>query len=771
MYGYEWTDEYGIFRLTVNDNLKKEIRPVFHEELDFLGMDDFWDYPKDTDAPIMWAEGTRKYVLNGSCIAVVEGGGFYSKPVVSRLTDERLQLKPVDIHRLSEVNYPLMRSIEQNSIDFIQLQHEKYSKEGYRFVCAFSGGKDSLTLLDLCSKALAPSDFYVVFSNTGMELSDTIKAVEMAKQTWPDLQFEEAKCHMNPKESWELFGPPSNRIRWCCSVHKSVPSALLIKQLAGERTKIVVYDGVRGNESARRAKYTEVGEGVKNAIQVNCHAILGWSSAEVFIYLLSSNIMLNQAYRYGICRVGCKVCPMSSKWQDAFISNIYPDEVSEELSILEEMTVYAKGKLDKNYIEDGKWQARVGGKVIKQGENRVEEVIEGDKITFTLSNYQQEWKDVATIFGNLVEESHGDMKFQTKNGVSNVTYRSDEKEMTVSIYPYSKLDRFEIASLRAIANKAAYCIGCKNCVTQCKTNAFQIIDRKIHVREELCVHCYNCCANVDRGCLVAKSLYIRSDTMKNPDRYRNFGFRQEFYSHFAEHGLGCFDMGVLGKDQYRSLRNWLGDAGVLKKVEKRGTEQVILELTQLGEKLLQMNPYDPLVWAVLWSNLAYESVVAKTFCLNVKAGEMYEKEDLVEFLSHEFSEKARSQAVNSLLSTFRDSPIGSALKQGIQVDKTYVRFGWDYPQAVALLYALYLYAEKTGHYRFTFTELTKPNCDIDDAISPHDIFGIDVVAFKNHVQGLAIGFPEYIHVSFVENLDNIILEEYSSVDILDLSDE
>ena len=65
MYGYKWTEENGIFRLTINAKIQKEIRPVFHEELDFFGMDQYWDYPKDTTAPLLWAEGVRRYVLNG----------------------------------------------------------------------------------------------------------------------------------------------------------------------------------------------------------------------------------------------------------------------------------------------------------------------------------------------------------------------------------------------------------------------------------------------------------------------------------------------------------------------------------------------------------------------------------------------------------------------------------------------------------------------------------------------------------------------------------
>ena len=181
MYGYEWTKEYGIFRLTINAKVQKEIRPVFHEELDYFGMDAFWDYPKDTDAPLLWAEGIRRYVINGTVVAEAQGGGFYSKPIINRLTEERLQLKPIDIDRLYEVNKALMISLEQKAVSFIQEKHEQYVDQNYAFICAFSGGKDSLVLLDLCSKALAPEEFYVVFSNTGMELSDTIQAIEKAK--------------------------------------------------------------------------------------------------------------------------------------------------------------------------------------------------------------------------------------------------------------------------------------------------------------------------------------------------------------------------------------------------------------------------------------------------------------------------------------------------------------------------------------------------------------------------------------------------------------
>jgi hypothetical protein len=55
--------------------------------------------------------------------------------------------------------------------------------------------------------------------------------------------------------------------------------------------------------------------------------------------------------------------------------------------------------------------------------------------------------------------------------------------------------------------------------------------------------------------------------------------------------------------------------------------------------------------------------------------------------------------------------------------------------------------------------------------SRRQTFGIEIKAFRELIQGLALNFPKYIRVAFVANLDNIILENYSSLEILELEEE
>lgn len=587
---------------------------------------------------------------------------------------------------------------------------------------------------------------------------------------------------MKPTDSWDEFGPPGRRMRWCCVVHKSVPTIIKLREIIGNyNAKAVVFDGVRAEESARRAKYDDVSEGAKNISQVNASPIHKWNTAELYCYILKNSLMINNAYRLGLFRVGCMVCPLSSDWWDGIANAYYKNEMEPLLQRVEEYAKRTKPENEvKKYIEDGGWKARMGGRGLLNGGNRVTEQIQNNELTFTINNATQNWLSVAPILGSITEQNdiHGVHKI---SGI-NYEYRivREESSLKVSYKPFSKMDRFVISHLRGIAYKCAFCKGCRACVVQCPTGAFTIqSDGSILIRQSICVHCYNCITFSEKSCLLAKSLSTTNGggngmDMKGMNPYQHFGLRQAWVEHFMSEGVECFGQGVLGNRQYDALKVWLKESQMLESNSKNKS----LSITPIGEKLIKFGPYKPITWAVIWANLAYNSTICHWYCLNAEIGATYEKGDLVVMLGENGSKSSRDNAITALTETLRQSPIGSAIKQGVAMEITkntysYLRAGWDYPHAAALLYALYLYAERTGRYSFTFTDLVNAHNNPDSAgMSPADIFGIDVKNFREHVQGLAVDFPKYIRVSFVANLDNIILEPgISSLDVLVLAEE
>ena len=775
MYGYEWTDRNGIYKLSIESKIEKEIRPVFKEELDYFGFNEHWTYP-DTKAPLLWAEGIRRYILNGECVAEAVGGGFYTKPQI-KIYKDSLSLDPIDVDDLWHENERLMLGLKKTAIDSIRKYYDKYSAEGMEFAVAFSGGKDSLVLLDLVSQALSPNEFSVVFSNTGMELSTTYMSIERAKEHWPSLKFYEAKSHLNPEDSWEEFGPPGRRMRWCCAVHKSVPTILLLREITGKYdVKAVVFEGVRAEESAARAKREEISVGAKNINQINCSPILKWSTAELYIYLLHNDILFNDAYRMGLFRVGCIVCPMSSGWWDGITNDIYHEEIAPLLSKVEKYAKATKPNSEINaFIEQGGWKARMGGRGLPNGGNRIIEVINDDRITFGFTKKTQRWLDVCTILGPVV--SRTDNKYSQIISGQEFNFSIEGENEAVTYWPYSKMDRFIISHLRGIANKVAYCFGCKACEVQCPVNAFTITDKgTIFIREDRCVHCHNCIEYTNgKGCLAAKSLSTTGGEngmdLKGMNRYQHFGLRRPWLEHFFNLKENCFTAGQLGTRQYDSLKVWLREAGLLSAAGK-GVKAGVP--TPLFEKVEHLGAGNPLVWAVIWTNLAYNSIIAKWFMLNVPSGDIYEKNELVFQLGDDYSKSTRDNAVTALLETFRHSPIGSVLKQGIPIASgssfKFSKQGWNTPDAVAILYALYMWAETTGRYDFTLSQLEASRGNPDAVgVDPVAIFGINPDKFKDILQDIALAYPDYIRTTFVADLDNVkLFQNYKSIDVLDL---
>jgi phosphoadenosine phosphosulfate reductase len=421
----------------------------------------------------------------------------------------------------------------------------------------------------------------------------------------------------------------------------------------------------------------------------------------------------------------------------------------------------------------------MGGRGLPNGGNRVTETVKDDTLIFKFSESRQDWWHVAPILGPIIERSpNGGIQL-----IDRQEYRvtvSTQKGLEVQYTPFSQMDRFTLSHVRGVANKVAYCAGCKACMVQCPFAAFEITeDGKIQIREDRCRHCSNCITFTNgKGCLVAKSLSITMGgngmDLKGMNRYQHFGLRQPWLQHFFDLETDCFTAGVLGNRQYDALKVWLREAGLTyanDQGEKAG------QPTELCRKLEARGAFDPFVWAVVWCNLAYRSTIVKWYMLNVGVGDSYEKGELVFMLGDDYSQSTRDNAITALLETFNKSPIGAGLKQGVPVEiggKTkYFKQGWETPDPYAVLYCMYLWAEATGRYSFTLSQMQNVRESAEPiAMDPVAVFGLQPVQLRDILQALALHFDSYIHVSFVADLDNVsLMENVHSIDIIDLAAE
>lgn len=322
MYAYEWDSSTGGYILTPMPlAFSKEPRPVYYKELDILGFDKYWDYDKNDSFPYMWAEANN-YYYRGRLVAKTKGGSLYIPPELVLIEDpepEGYPLRFVDIPAMVDKNRQLMEQLVQETIKKIYNTFIEYQDKVDVFYVAFSGGKDSVVALDLVQRALPHNCFKVLFGDTGMEFPDTYETVEKIKQICAEekIEFLQAKSKLKPENTWQIFGPPAVTIRWCCSVHKTTPQIMQLREVLQKPDFTgMAFTGVRGDESLSRSEYDAISYGGKHSGQYSCHPILEWNTAELFLYIYENGLTFNNAYKKGNTRAGCLVCPMSQGKHD-----------------------------------------------------------------------------------------------------------------------------------------------------------------------------------------------------------------------------------------------------------------------------------------------------------------------------------------------------------------------------------------------------------------------------------------------------------------------
>ena len=292
MYSYKWNKKTGGYTLTTQAAkfVASEIRPVFAQELKLIGFDEHFEFDINEAAPICWAK-QNVYIYRGEEIAKLEKTQ-YGKPITPNYLVKPMKLKPIDISAMlgEKSNQELLAALLADTQKRLKEMYDQYSAGCDIAYIGFSGGKDSVLLLDICHRTL-PLSVPVVFSDTDMELPDTYAMWEEVQRRYPERTFLKARAAQSALKNWEVFGPPSRTVRWCCSVHKSTPAILLLKESVGKNTlKAQAFLGVRNEESLSRATYDDIGVGVKNASQVNSYPVLAWGSHELWLYTFAEKL-------------------------------------------------------------------------------------------------------------------------------------------------------------------------------------------------------------------------------------------------------------------------------------------------------------------------------------------------------------------------------------------------------------------------------------------------------------------------------------------------
>lgn len=643
-----------------------------------------------------------------------------------------------------------------------------------QFIVSFSGGKDSQVTLDLVSRVIPPDDFMVFYSDTGMELPSSHEIWENTKEYYNSI-YPQLKFHLsqNPQkntvELWEEFGLPSRIHRWCCTVTKTAPLYRDLKHLNGngKQPKVLVFEGVRAEESISRAKYDrKIGKNVKHSGVINASPIYYWNFTEVFLYIIKRNLLINKGYRKGLSRVGCIICPFSSEWSEFIINKSYSESLNPFLKSIKKQTITAGIKDVDDYIKLGKWKTRAGGLSIRNQSSRVDFSEKWGVLEAVLTNPKEdiiEWiKILGQISYQIKEDSYykGEIKFKEIVCEFSIEFNKDKKVIKAffsNLYNYPSI----IGKVKRVLNKTVYCNHCLACEIECPTGAL-VVEPKVIINSNKCIYCWKCIDFVDKGCLMAKSINITEGGIKmkhkqgSLNRYEGFGIKENWIEQFFQNITNYFeiDNNLGGNPQIRAFTNWLKDSEIIGK----NTSYI----TNVGNMLKQVYLDNPLkAWEILWINYSYNSLIIKWYVENIPFNSVYSKEDLEELLRVSYRDlqpRTRSNALNSILYLFKYSnlskiKVGSIEKKG---STTYVtKMPYDNLSLTTVAYSLYRYANSKNRYNLTVSELYAP----EQKQGIYKEFGVSKERFQNILRTLQENKNGIVKVDLVMGLDNIYLRE------------
>ena len=247
--------------------------------------------------------------------------------------------------------------------------------------------------------------------------------------------------------------------------------------------------------------------------------------------------------------------------------------------------------------------------------------------------------------------------------------------------------------------------------------------------------------------------------------YDHFGMEKDWLSQFFASPEEWASKNTLGNRQFDAMVAWLKHAELISGGKKA------LTVTELGARLARLGPENPITWAVIWTNLARNSTPVDWYVSHVRWGESFSKAELVDKIgeTHSQSESTRKNAITALVGLLTKTPLGNELglcetiAVGAGRNGLYKK-GWDDPHPIGVLYSLYRYAELTGRYELTVSELYQEASE-----GPFALFGIRRDVLEGILKGLSVRADGAIRTSIVRDLDNVFLDgSRKAIQVLDL---
>lgn len=771
MYSYEWDVETGGLLLNSSPlSFSKEPRPVYYKELDILGFDKYWNYEKNDTYPYMWAEANN-YWYRGRLVAKTKGGSLYSAPELIIVDDPEPNNEPlrfIDIPGMVDKNKDLMEKLTQETIKKVFNTYVEYEDKVDVFYVAFSGGKDSIVTLDIVQRALPHNKFKVLFGDTGMEFPDTYKAVDKIEEECrcQGIEFIRAKSELEPLCTWKQFGPPSKVTRWCCSVHKTSPQILTLREYTGKSDFTgMAFVGVRANESASRSEYDYVSLGEKHKGQYSCNPILEWNTAELYIYIYSENLLLNETYKKGNNRAGCLVCPNVSEKNAFFRRTCYQEEVDEYMNIITSLYKESipNSERMKEFLSNTGWKARMNGRDVSI-DIGCTEMTSNEYQIIKVRNPKTEWKEWIKTIGVLVNEK---TPYRVMFRGNEFSFKMVEYEDGYDVLIDKQLARTNplfVKLLKNVFHKAACCIGCHECEADCHNGCISMKNGKIEISDS-CVHCSQC-HKVDRGCLIYKSLEMPKGGSKMETKslncYSTHAPKIEWIKQYFSLKNDFAINNSLGSQMFSFFKRFLRDAEL---IDGDNFSEFANTIDYIGIDELES-------WGLILANLAYSPQI-NWYIKNINVNERVSKEYVISILMESGTNERAANDIFRAFTRFVELPFSKVGMGFSEKEKNrtiaITRTAWQNPDPRVVLYALYKFAENCGdYYQFTLSRLLNHEID-SDGVSPTEIFGLNREQMEKILNGLSVNYPEFITASFTLDLDNITLRnDKTSKDVLEL---